>query len=87
MSWHVIWSFEASDDLEKIHNKDTVRIIRDRVESIKDDPYRHLRKLRKTILYRMKYAGYRIIIDLKTRKQEIFVESVFTRSEAYDEFR
>ena len=87
MSWHVIWSFEASDDLDGINNKNIVRIIRNRVEAIKDDPYSHVRKVRNSNSYAMRFRSYRIIISLKTRKQEIFVETVLTRSEAYDEFR
>ncbi len=83
MIWEVIWSDESKKDLKKFEKK-TRRVIVDKVEGIKDNPYPSVKKLRDVPLYSFRIGSYRAILDLKRGKLIIFVVAVSDRGHVYD---
>ena len=83
MTWSVGWSEKSARQLKKI-DKQTAKKIIARVEEIRDDPFKAVKRLSNSILYGLRVGDYRVILDLKSGKLIIFVVSTAKRGRSYD---
>ena len=82
MSYQVIWSQRARDDLTALENKTRDRII-SKVESIKEQPLSYTKRLVGVPLYSLRIGDYRVIMDIKNKQMLIFVVGVGHRKGVY----
>jgi len=82
MRYEVIWAETAVRELEKMDRKVAKRII-DRVEAIKENPFRFVKKLVDLPFYSLRVGDYRVILSIDAGKLVIFVVHVGHRSKVY----
>ena len=85
MEFRIKWTEHAITQLERLGKKDR-KIIFEKVEEIKEDPYRYVKKLRKLPLHRLRVGQYRVIISIKNKKTIILVLEVGHRSKIYKKY-
>ena len=83
MVWEVVWSEKSKKQLASVE-KQIARRIRDRVLDIREDPYKAVKRLRRTNLYSLRVGNYRVILNLMRGKMVIFVVSASNRGHVYD---
>ena len=76
----------AKDDLKKL-NTQTVRQIKNKLETIKESPEHYLKWIDKYKVYRLRVGKYRVFIDLNVSKKIIDVLVVRHRNKAYKGWR
>ncbi len=69
--------------LKKLHKKDA-EIILNKLYSIRDNPYRFLKRLKGEKLWRLRIADYRAIIDVIVSMNKIIVVRIGHRKNVYD---
>lgn len=84
MSYQVSWSERSKNDLEAIDKKIRGRITA-KVESIKENPFDHVKHLVGIPLYSLRVGDYRVIMDIKTNQMLIFVIKAGHRKKVYNE--
>jgi len=82
MTYGIKWSDTSLKQLEKLDKALAKRII-DKVESIADDPFSFVKKLKGFDLYRLRVGNYRVIVSIESSKLIIFVLEVGHRSSIY----
>ena len=82
MVYDVKWTDISLKQLEKLDRNLSKRIV-DKVESIVNDPFLHVIKLRGFNLYRLRVGDYRVIMSIEGRKMLIFVLEIGHRSVVY----
>ena len=79
-----LWiSEKAKKQLEKLP-KSIQDIILNKVYSIRNEPFRYLKKLEGSKLWRLRIMDYRVIIDILITDKKIFVLTVDKRSRVYE---
>jgi len=79
-----IWfSKKAKKQVKKL-SKDSKELILKKIYSIRQEPFRYLKKLEGTRLWRLRITDYRIIVDIIITDKKIFVLRVDKRSRVYD---
>lgn len=68
--------------LRKISKQDS-EIILKKLYSIREDPFRHLKKLKGNKLWRLRVLKYRIIVDIIISKNKIIVLRIGYRKNIY----
>lgn len=68
--------------LRKISKQDS-EIILKKLYSIREDPFRHLKKLKGNKLWRLRVLKYRIIVDIIISKNKIIVLRIGYRRNIY----
>jgi mRNA interferase RelE/StbE len=82
MTYEVVWTKPCIKRLKKLP-VEIVLSIKNKVESIKDNPYNKTDKLHKINAYRLKCGDYRAIIDIKDPEKTINVLTVGHRKNIY----
>lgn len=85
MPYEIKWAEKAIIELEKLDKTLAKRIIK-KIESIADDPFSFVIKLRGFELYRLRVGRYRIIMSIENKKMIIFVLEVGHRSSIYRKY-
>lgn len=81
-----MYSVYISEKAKKQLNKlpeDIKEIILNKIYSIRHEPFRYLKKLQGSKLWRLRIMDYRVIIDLLVSEHKIFVLTVNKRERAY----
>jgi len=79
MKYEVKWTETSLRQLGKLEKSFVKRIV-DKVESISEDPFVHVQKLRGFGLYRFKVGDYGVIMSIERKKMIVFVLEVGHRS-------
>jgi len=69
--------------LKKLNKKDS-DIILNKIYSLRDNPFRFLKKLQGQKLWRLRIGDYRAVIDIIIKNNEIFVVRIGKRKNVYD---
>jgi len=85
MSFVVRWSKTALQSLKRLDKKIAKRIIR-KVEEIKTNPFRYVKKLKGLPFYTLRVGNYRVIMAIEFKKLIIFVIEVEHRRRVYEGF-
>ena len=73
----------AEDFLKKIQKKDA-EIILNKIYSIRENPFRYLKRLQGEKLWRLRVADYRVIVDVIISMNKIIVIRIGHRKNIYD---
>ncbi len=84
MPWTLIYSPNAVRQLRGLNEGVRVRIVR-KLETLTDDPYLHVRRLRDSPLYSLRSGEYRVILSILPKKILICVVKVGHRRNIYHE--
>lgn len=88
MSWNVVLSDEALEDLEKIEEKLAQRVF-SKVDEIKQnvgkgvDPEHYFKYINKFEVYRLRVGHYRVFTDIDRNMKNLEVLTVLPRDKAY----
>ena len=82
MTYQVVWSETASRELGKL-DRSVARRILDRVDAIREEPKRGLRRLVGAPYYRLRVGDYRLIVELVEDKLLVLVLKVGHRKSIY----
>lgn len=69
--------------LKKLNNKDSDTIL-NKIYSLRDNPFRFLKKLQGQKLWRLRAGSYRAIIDIIIKDNKIFVVRIGKRKNVYN---
>ncbi len=83
MSWTVIIPKNVEAEIDKIVDDALRNDILNKIDSMKQDPYRHLSKMRKYPYYRFRVKHYRGIVLLANRKLVVNVLRIMKRNIVY----
>ena len=83
MTYSIEISDSAIKQLKKL-DKMVAEIIAKKLNSIRDDPFRHLKKLEGSKLWRLRIMDYRAIVDVIVTQKKIFVLRIGRREDVYD---
>jgi mRNA interferase RelE/StbE len=84
MSYDIEFS-DTADAALRAMNKQAAKRIMSKLESIRDNPFAHVKRLVGVPLFSLRVGDYRVIMDIKSNRMLIFVERVEHRSRIYDE--
>jgi len=73
----------AEDFLKKLQKKDA-EIILNKIYSIKENPFRYLKRLQGEKLWRLRIGDYRAIVDVIISMNKIIVVRIGHRKNIYD---
>lgn len=73
----------AEDFLKKLEKKDA-ELILNKIYSIRENPFRYLKRLQGEKLWRLRIADYRAIIDIVISMNKIIVLRIGHRKNVYD---
>jgi len=73
----------AEDFLKKLQKKDA-EIILNKIYSIRENPFRYLKRLQGEKLWRLRTGGYRTIVDVIISMNKIIVLRIGHRKNVYD---
>lgn len=82
-----MYSIEFTKQAQKFFNKLSDRdakIVGEKIESIKQNPFRFLKKLQGQKLWRLRVLKYRIIVDVVILKNKIIVLTIGHRKNIYN---
>ena len=79
------WAEVSLKSLRKVSRSTADKII-DGVEHLKDDPFKHVKKLRDYPFYTLRVGDYRIILVIDVGNKSIVVLYVERRRKAYRKF-
>ncbi len=81
--YSVFFSEKSKKQLSKLP-KGIQEIILNKIYSIRESPFRYLKKLEGSKLWRLRIMSYRAIIDVLVTENKIIVLTVEKRSTVYD---
>jgi mRNA interferase RelE/StbE len=84
MTYELVWSDKSRRFLARLDAGLQARII-DKVESIKEDPFRHVSRLVASGLYSLRIGDYRAIMAIDRGRLVVFVVEVGHRRGVYGE--
>jgi len=73
----------AKEFLEKLNKKDA-EIILNKIYSIRDNPFRYLKRLEGNKLWRLRIMDYRAVMDVIVSMNKIIVVRIGHRKNVYD---
>jgi mRNA interferase RelE/StbE len=82
MVYQVAWSENSKARLKKLGKAVAKRVI-GKVESITRDPFRYVKKLSGSDLYRLRVGDYRVIMSIERGRMTVFVVDVGHRKGVY----
>lgn len=85
MAYELRWTETSLRQMKKLDRKIAGQIIKS-VESIKENPFQFVKKLKGFNLYRLRVGDYRVIMSIENNKMIIFVLSVGRRKKIYKRF-
>ncbi|WP_456474650.1 type II toxin-antitoxin system RelE family toxin [Candidatus Pyrohabitans sp.] len=82
MPFNIIWSPSAVRELKKL-DRVVAKKIFNKVDELRNDPYRNVRKLVGLPYYRLRVGDYRVILDIKRNELRILILKVGHRKKIY----
>lgn len=82
MTFAVKWTNRARKSLEKLEREMIIRIIK-KVEASKKNPFLYMKWLPGKKIWRLRVGDYRVLIDIDTEKEIIYVLEVGHRRSIY----
>lgn len=82
MAFRIIWSSSAVDALKKL-DRQVAKQIFQKVDALRDDPYRNVRKLVGMPYFRLRVGDYRVILDIQKGEMRILVLKLGHRRDIY----
>ena len=83
MNYTIELSDSSIKQLKKLEKTAAIIIVK-RLNSITNDPFRYLKKLEGSKLWRLRIMDYRAIVDVIVTERKIFVLRIGTRDNVYD---
>jgi mRNA interferase RelE/StbE len=83
MEFTIIWSDSATETIEKL-DRSVAKQIYKKVDQLKINPHRYLKKLINSPFFRLRVGDYRVIVEIKENILQILVVKVGHRSLIYD---
>ncbi len=83
MTYSIELSDSAIKQLKKL-DKTIAEIIAKKLNLIREDPFRYLKKLEGSKLWRLRIMDYRAIVDVIITEKKIFVLRIGRRESVYD---
>ena len=80
--FRIIWSEPAAGELKKL-DRTVAKQILVKVEGLREDPYRNVRKLVGLPYFRLRVGDYRVIMDIQKNELRILVLKVGHRKDIY----
>lgn len=81
-TYTVVWPRAAQKMLARLPEEIQERII-DRVESIVEEPFAHVRKVEGSPYHRLRVGDYRVVMQITAAHLTIYVVRVASRKNAY----
>ena len=86
MSFKLKWTETAVKSLKKFDKKDVERIVK-KVEKIKENPFRFIKKLKSLPFYSLRIGNFRVLMIIDFSNSVIFVIEVEHRKRIYKRLR
>jgi len=81
--YFIEFSRQAQKFFNKLSDKDA-KIVGEKINSIRENPFRFLKRLQGEKLWRLRILKYRVIIDVLVSKNKIIVLRIGYRKNVYD---
>lgn len=85
MKYQITWSKKADDNIEKLDKGVAERIMK-KLDTVAEDPFSFVSKLKGLDFYRLRVGDYRVIMSIENKKMIIFVVEVGHRSSVYRKY-
>jgi mRNA interferase RelE/StbE len=82
MAFRIVWTEQAKDSLNRLEREDIIRIVH-KVESSKSNPYLYAKKLAGKDIWRIRVGDFRVLLDLDSLKEVLYVLEVGHRKNIY----
>lgn len=83
MKFSIEWKEGAIRQLEKMPRPICSRIVK-KIESLQNNPFSKIKKLKGSECFRLRVGDYRIILDIDTKNKKLIVLRVGHRKNIYD---
>ena len=83
MDYKIIWSIQASKQLERL-DRSVAKRIHEKVGQLYQNPERYVEKLVRYPYYRLRVGDYRMILDIQNETVRILILKVGHRSNVYE---
>ena len=83
MDYKIIWSIQASKQLERL-DRSVAKRIHEKVGQLCQNPERYVEKLVRYPYYRLRVGDYRVILDIQNEMVRILILKVGHRSNVYE---
>lgn len=83
--YEIFWSEFSDRQLNKLDKK-TIERITQRLESIAKDPFKYVKRLKGSNLYRLRVGDYRVIMGIERGRMVILVLDVGHRKAVYRKY-
>ena len=83
MDYGIVWSIQASKQLERL-DRSVAKRIHEKVGQLYQNPERYVEKLVRYPYYRLRVGDYRVILDIQNEMVRILILKVGHRSNVYE---
>ena len=83
MDYRIIWSIQASKQIERL-DRSVAKRIHEKVGQLYQNPERCVEKLVRYPYYRLRVGDYRVILDIQNEMVRILILKVGHRSNVYE---
>ncbi len=83
MDYRIVWSIQASKQLERL-DRSVAKRIHEKVGQLYQNPERYVEKLVRYPYYRLRVGDYRMILDIQNETVRILILKVGHRSNVYE---
>ena len=83
MDYRIVWSIQASKQLERL-DRSVAKRIHEKVGQLYQNPERYVEKLVRYPYYRLRVGDYRVILDIQNEMVRILILKVGHRSNVYE---
>ena len=83
MDYRIVWSIQASKQLERL-DRSVAKRIHEKVGQLYQNPERYVEKLVRYPYYRLRVGDYRVILDIQNEMIRILILKVGHRSNVYE---
>ena len=83
MDYRIVWSIQASKQLERL-DRSVAKRIHEKVGQLYQNPERYVEKLVRYPYYRLRVGDYMVILDIQNEMIRIFILKVGHRSNVYE---
>ena len=83
MDYRIIWSIQASKQMERL-DRSVAKRIHEKVGQLYQNPERYVEKLVRYPYYRLRVGNYRVILDIQNEMVRILILKVGHRSNVYE---
>ncbi len=83
MDYRIVWSIQASKQLESL-DRSVAKRIHEKVGQLYQNPERYVEKIVRNPYYRLRVGDYRVILDIQNEMVRILILKVGHRSNVYE---